>query len=401
MWDATQRRSPGTAQAVRGLWHFIVEIFSQAEIERRWAALWKLVTEVDAVVTTSFHNSYYLSGFPMSPWGRYAITVLFRNSDPVLIVPRLEEAAARGGSPIKDCRTYNDDEGPNLLAAGQLLMGAIAGRKVEAVGIDADAFPHALAARLAETVPVRNVGEAIDLVRLVSSDEELAYIREAIRMADFGMEQVVERVRPGIDEALLCEEIRLAMLRDVQLDAEVDTICVVQQGERQSSRCHRGSSHLPIAGAQTLQAWCESYVWHYCGNIERCLILGDASREVRRGCDVALAAYEAAAELVRPGKRFSEIDAAARHVLTAAGYTDIPTGSGLVRSILSGWGGRIDGGNLRPYNDRLLRSGMVLSVEPWAVISGVGAPHLATTLLVNETGHEVLNRFPSVVPYVA
>lgn len=65
-------------------------IFSPTEIERRWSALWGRVNDVDAVVTTSFHNSYYLSGFPMKPWGRYAITALFRDSAPVLIVPRLE-----------------------------------------------------------------------------------------------------------------------------------------------------------------------------------------------------------------------------------------------------------------------------------------------------------------------
>jgi len=90
----------------------------------------------------------------------------------------------------------------------------------------------------------------------------------------------------------------------------------------------------------------------------------------------------------RPGSssapgRFSEIHAAARGVLTAAGYRDIPTGSGLVRRVLSGWGGRINCGNLRQYNDRALRPGMV-SAEPWAVIGGVEPPP-GTTLLARAT----------------
>jgi Xaa-Pro aminopeptidase len=65
--------------------------------------LWRKAADVDAIVTCSFHNSYYLSGFPMNPWGRYAITVSFRNDDPVLIVPELEYEAARSDSPIRDC----------------------------------------------------------------------------------------------------------------------------------------------------------------------------------------------------------------------------------------------------------------------------------------------------------
>lgn len=66
----------------------------------------------------------------------------------------------------------------------------------------------------------------------MSSAEEVAYIREAIRSVDFGREQVVERVRPGVDEASLCDEVRLAMMREAQLDADIKTICVVQQASR-------------------------------------------------------------------------------------------------------------------------------------------------------------------------
>jgi Xaa-Pro dipeptidase len=377
-------------------------IFSPSEIERRWDKLWATATSVDSVVTCSFHNSYYLSGFPMNPWGRYAITVLFRNADPVLIVPELEEEAARSESPIRDCRTYNDDDGPSIVAAGKMLVNLLRSRRARVIGVDAESFPSALYEQLrtASSASLRDIGEQIDDVRLVSSDEELMLIREAIRVADFGMERVVSAVRPGADEAELATEISHAMVREAMLDTDCSTVCVIQQGERQSSRCHRQSSSLPIGDRQTLQVWCESYVWHYCGNVERCLIIGDAPPDVRRACNVALEAFEVASEAVRPGATFSDVHLAARKVLMGAGYTNIPTGSGLVRGLLSGWSGRIEGGNLRSHNGRELRPGMVISVEPWAVISGVGAPHLATTLLVTDDGHEVLNRFPSTVPVI-
>jgi hypothetical protein len=57
---------------------------------------------------------------------------------------------------------------------------------------------------------------------------------------------------------------------------------------------------------KTLQVWCEAYVAHYWGVVERCLILGDAAAAVHRACAVALEAYEAAAELVRPGVTFDK-----------------------------------------------------------------------------------------------
>lgn len=378
-------------------------MFSQAEIERRWTGLWERVTDVDCLIACSFHNSYYLSGFAMHPWGRVAATVLFPDSPPALIVPELELEAARADSPISDVRYYNDDEAPTTVAAARLLTDLLQERGPSVIGVSSDEFPLSLEQRLkaALSVKIIDVGEQIDRLRLVSSEEELALIREAIRVADFGMAKIVATIKPGRDEAQLAAATETEMMNAAPADSDTTTICVIQQGERQSNRCHRRSANLPIADRQTVQVWCEGYVSHYCGNVERCLILGDAPPAVREACAVALEAYEAAAELVRPGSAFSQLHRAARDVLVSAGYTRIPTGSGLVRNILSGWGGRIEIGNLRAHNQHELEPGMVISVEPWAVIPGVGSPHLATTLLVTGDGHEVLNKYPSQVPVIA
>jgi Xaa-Pro dipeptidase len=380
-----------------------MSIFSRSEIERRWSGLWQSVTDVDCVIACSFHNSYYLSGFPMHPWGRVAITVLFADGRPALIVPELELEAARSESPISDVRSYSDDDSPTAVASARLLIDLLRERCAGVVGVSSDEFPLSLEKRLREVLPAKvvDVGEQIDGLRLVSSEEELVLIRHAIRLTDLGMDRIVSMVKPGKGEAELTAATETAMMRAAPADTDTTTICVIQQGERQSTRCHRRSADIAIADRQTVQVWCEAYVSHYCGNVERCLILGAAPAAVRRACAVALEAYEAAAQLVRPGITFSQVHLAARGVLTRAGYSKIPTGSGLVRNILSGWNGRIESGNLRAHNQRELEVGMVLSVEPWAVIPGVGSPHLATTLLVTREGHEVLNQHPSTVPLVA
>jgi Xaa-Pro dipeptidase len=238
--------------------------------------LWRKAADVDAIVTCSFHNSYYLSGFPMNPWGRYAITVSFRNDDPVLIVPELEYEAARSDSPIRDCRSYNDRDGPSLRAAARLLTELLCSRNVESIGIDAESFPTALyeQMRSGHSASLRDIGDQIDDVRLVSSDEELMLIRGAIDVADFGMGRVVATVQPGTDEAELAIAVSHAMTGERPPGTECSTVCVIQQGERQSTRSHKQSASLPIADRQTIQVWCEAYVWHYCGNVERCVIVG-------------------------------------------------------------------------------------------------------------------------------
>src|SRR5919201_4825340 len=88
-------------------------IFSEAEMRRRWDAVRSRLGAVDCAVVPSFHNSYYLSGVPILQWGRFAITLLFRDSDPVLVIPAFEASAAAASSPIRDVRLYQDDQGPS------------------------------------------------------------------------------------------------------------------------------------------------------------------------------------------------------------------------------------------------------------------------------------------------
>ena len=73
-----------------------------------------------------------------------------------------------------------------------------------------------------------------------------------------------------------------------------------------------------------------------------------------------------------------------------AGYDRITNGSGLIRNILHHTGGRIAAGDLRVYNERTLQPGMVLSVEPWALIPGVGGPRHCELVVVTADGVQPL-----------
>ena len=74
-------------------------IFTRGEIERRWNAVRARLGELECAVVPSFWNSYYLSGVPVVQWGRWAITLLFRDRAPVLIIPELESSSRSGKFP--------------------------------------------------------------------------------------------------------------------------------------------------------------------------------------------------------------------------------------------------------------------------------------------------------------
>ena len=369
-------------------------IFSRDEIERRWEEVRACLGEAECVVAPSFHNSYYLSGVPVLQWGRFAITVLFRDREPVLILPASEETAARSHSPIGDLRLYQDSDGPSLQTAARLTAAVLREAPVASVGVEARGMPAAMYLLLQEMLTdavLIDVSDAVDDVRLVSSAEEIRYIRSAASAASAGMRTVLERLRPGLGETELAGHTRLAMQRAVEPGMQASVACYMQQGER-SLECHADSTSAPIGEGVMVEVVCECEVWHYQAAVERCVLVGDVPREVERAYTAMLEAFRACGAAVRPGGTFAEADEAARRVLMDAGYDRITNGSGLARNIVHHTGGRIEAGNLRVHNRRAFEPGMVVSVEPWALVPGVGGPRHCDTVLVTEDGNEPLTK---------
>lgn len=367
-------------------------IFSRDEIERRWEAVVPRLGDAECAVVPSFHNSYYLSGIPVLQWGRFAVTVLFRDRDPALVLPAFEESAACANSPIRDLRLYEDSDGPSLETAVALTVAALREAEVGTAGIEARGMPTAMYIRLREALPEArfvDVSDAVEDVRLVSSHEELNYIRSAAAVTAAGMRAVLEGLRPGTAETELAAEGRRAMERAAPPGMQASVACYMQQGER-SLEAHADSTSTPIREGVIVEIVCECEVWHYQAAVERCVLVGDVAEQVERAYAAMLEAFRACGEAVRPGATFAEADEAARRVLVNAGYERITNGSGLARNIVHHTGGRIEAGNLRVHNRRTFEPGMVVSVEPWALVPGIGGPRHCDTVLVTESGNEPL-----------
>lgn len=366
-------------------------IFSQREIERRWSSLWQRL-QVDCVVVPSFHNSYYLSGMPMPQWGRWALTVLFRDDEPVLVIPAIQAPGAERNSPIRDVRCYADDDGPSMETATSRVIDTLLERQVKSVGFEGGGMPARMYLQLFEALPSRrfeDVTDAIDEVRLVCSSEELRYLRAAAAAASRGMARVLELIGPGVRESELQSEAEQAMAGEIPLGVEWTPKCYMQQGER-SQEAHAAASDAAIATGVVVEVVCECWIWSYQGAVERAILIGDGSREVERGYATMLQAFQAARGAVGPDRTYAEVDAAARAVFKAAGYEMVT--AGLARGLLPHHtGGRIEMGNFRPFNQRKLTPGVVVTVEPWALMPGVGAPRHCDQLVVTTTGHEVLS----------
>ena len=127
---------------------------------------------------------------------------------------------------------------------------------------------------------------------------------------------------------------------------------------------------------------------NYCSDMTRTFFWGEPDEETARIYDIVRRANEAAEALIKPGVRLCELDAAARDLITEAGY------GAYFNHRLGHFIGQTDHekGDVSSANTAVARPGMIFSIEPGVYLPGEFGVRVEDLVLVTETGCEVLNR---------
>ena len=127
----------------------------------------------------------------------------------------------------------------------------------------------------------------------------------------------------------------------------------------------------------------------YCLDVTRMSAVGPLSGQALALFDAVKVAAEAAIAAVRPGILTSDVDAAARDVLTARGLGEAfthSTGHGLGLDVHEA--PRV--GRSDPDAREMVQPGMVFTIEPGAYVEGLGGVRLEDDVLVTVAGGEVI-----------
>jgi Xaa-Pro aminopeptidase len=132
----------------------------------------------------------------------------------------------------------------------------------------------------------------------------------------------------------------------------------------------------------------------YCMELERTVLLDGASHAHREALAVATDAFELGKRKVQPGVELKYVDDVTRQLIDERGYGKwIRHGAGHAHGIMVGSAGREDLGEIRSYNRRRFRKGMVTSVEPGVYIPQLGGFRHSDVLAVTADGVECLTEF--------
>ncbi len=233
---------------------------------------------------------------------------------------------------------------------------------------------------------------------MVKDAGEIEQIRQAIRWAEKGFAMFRAMLRPDDTEKELADAMEHFVRRAGANETAFKTIVAV--GARAAL------PHAPPSAKKVREAPLLLVDWGaqgpiYKSDLTRVLLTHNNSTslgnvlsairpQVRAIYDVVLRAQEAAIAALRPGVKAMDIDAAARNVITDAGY-----GAYFTHSIGHGFGMMIhEAPIMRANTETVLQAGMVITVEPGIYLPGDVGVRIEDDVLITPDGPEVLSSLP-------
>ena len=374
--------------------------FSASEMNRRLDALRAHMAErqIDACLFTSYHNIHYFSDFLYCSFGRlYGLVVTPEGQTTI-------SANIDGGQPWRrtfgDNVAYTDWHRDNyFVAVKQLIQDG--GR----IGIE---FDHITAENLRKLQGALPTADLVDVskptmrMRMVKSDEEIAWIRESARIADIGGAAGLEAIAVGVPEHEVALHATQAMVREI--GTSQPHVELMDTWTWFSSGINTDGAHNPVTSRRIehgdiLSLNCFPMPAGYYTALERTLFAEECSDDHLRLWNINVEVHEAGIALIKPGARCCDIAAELNTICERHGLLQNRTfGYGHSFGVLCHYYGRGAGLELREDVTTVLEPNMVVSMEPMIMIPegqpGAGGYREHDILVVTETGAEDITGFP-------
>ncbi|WP_308123543.1 M24 family metallopeptidase [Modestobacter marinus] len=346
---------------------------------------------VDVVVVTPGSDLRYLSGYSAHAMERLTALAVPRRGEPLLVVPRLEAPmvdASPAGALGLEVLAWDETDDPfaRLAAAVTARLGTAPSRV--AVGSRTWA-EHALGIQRAlPGATLELASPVIDRLRMVKTPAEVAELAAGGAAIDRVHARMGEFLRVGRTEAEVGADVAAAILAEGHVSVD---FTIIGSGPNGASPHHELSDRVVGAGDVVVVDIGGETATGYRSDCTRTYVVGGSpSAEVAEWYGVLQQAQEAATAVVRPGVTCEQVDAAAREVITAAGW-----GEHFIHR--TGHGIGLDT-HEAPYvvagNDLPLEPGMAFSVEPGIYLAGRCGARIEDIVVCTDDGVRTLNRGP-------
>jgi Xaa-Pro aminopeptidase len=323
----------------------------------------------------------YFTGYTAMPLERLTMLVLPRAGEATLVVPALEAPRVEERPSAFTIRPWTETEDPLSIVAG------LAGRPGRvAVG---DRTWATFLLGLQEALPATTFVPASRVtgpLRARKDAAEIEALRAAARVVDGVALAMRDRPFAGRTEADISREL---VERILEGGHERANFAIVASGPNAASPHHEPGERVVEVGDSIV---CDfgGTMSGYCSDITRTFVVGAPPADLADLYEVLFRAQEEAVRAAIVGASCEAVDAAARDVITAAGYGDYfihRTGHGI--GLEEHEDPYLVSGNATP-----LAPGHAFSIEPGIYLPGRCGARIEDIVVATEAGPERLNEAP-------
>ncbi len=376
--------------------------FPIEEYQSRLAKIQKIMADnkVDGLVLTDPSNLIYFTGYRTILYAskfRPFLAVIPQSGEPVLVLPNLEVGDGVKTAWVKDVRGWG--KGLNAIAPDAFgLMGDVLREKKldkGRIGIEL-----ATGQRLAMTfdqwealksqVPAAEFVNSADLiwqVRIIKSLQELDYIRASCKATDAAFLAAIAAARPGVTERELQRILGRTMM---DMGADAPGFLVVASGPQRYDMINPFASDRTLQVGDMLNFDIGAIYRGYWSDLSRGVYIGSVTDRQREFYKAEEEIFYAALNAVKPHIPASAVDKVTEETTRRIGFGPYMlhrTGHSLgldVHELPS----------VAVGDETILLPGMIITIEPGVYDFSIGAWRIEDTVLVTDTGYELLTNSP-------
>lgn len=329
--------------------------------------------DLDAILITSPINRRYITGFT----GSAGVAIISRNDTRFITDFRYTEQASEQA---KQFSVVQHKQLIELEVRDQLKEMRVKRLGFEKEYVTYSQYESYKDVFEVELIPVSGLVEEL---RLIKTNDELAIMKKAAKIADDAFVHIQGYIKPGVREIDVSNELEFFMRKKGATSSSFDII--VASGNR-SALPHGVASEKEIQAGELVTLDYGALYQGYCSDITRTVAVGEINKDLQNIYDIVLEAQLRGVSGIKPGITGKEADTITRDYITEKGYGEYfghSTGHGLGLEVHEAPG-------LSFRTDKTLEPGMVVTVEPGIYVPQVGGCRIEDDLVVTESGNERL-----------
>ncbi|UOQ50382.1 Xaa-Pro peptidase family protein [Gracilibacillus caseinilyticus] len=349
---------------------------------------WLNEEDIDVLFINSTENVYYVSNFHTDPHERLMGVFVFKEAEPLFILPGMEVNQLKDAGWQYEIVGYADHENP-----WDKIEAAFASRNqtdAKKVSFEEEVLTYSRASAFLNLFAEAEVIAAEDQLngmRVVKDDSEIAIIKRAAEMADYGVQVGVNALQEGVTEMEVLAKIEYELKKKGIREMSFSTMVLF--GEKGGDP-HGNPGNRQLKPGDMVLFDLGVVLDGYCSDITRTVAYQSVTDKQKEIYHTVLKAEMAALEASKPGARIGDLDTTARDIITDPGYGDYfphRLGHGLGINVH-------EFPSMSHLNDGVLQEGMVYTIEPGIYMPNIGGVRIEDDVLVTKDGCEALTKFP-------